>query len=141
MFKDRSKEEQKREEIINFRATKKEKEVFSQAATKSGQSISEYARTTLIKVHQRMNKPKSTGYKCDKCNKKILPNEEYFCWLANKERFIKNENGALEIDVTDSIPNTILCFACASKARALKQFTEPSEKMHKVAGAERTDHA
>ena len=136
-LKDRSEEKTKRDEIINFRATKSEKQTVNENATKSGQSISEYARTILITSHQRMDKPKSTRYRCDKCDKKILPNEEYYCGLANRERFVENENGSLEIDVIDSMPKLILCYACASKAKRLKQFAEAAKGTHKVAGAER----
>jgi len=140
MLKDRSQEKQKRAAALNIRLTSPEKQLVNKGAAESGKTLSEYARTILITAHQRTNKPKSTGYKCDKCNKKILPCEEYYCGLANRERFVEAQNGALEIEVMDSIPNKILCYACASKAKALKQFEEAAEKTHKIANSERTDN-
>jgi len=138
--KDRNEEKTKpkRDEIINFRITKDQKQTLNKNATKYGQNISDYARTILITAHQRMNEPKSTGYECDKCSKKIAPNEEYYCVLANRERFVETPDGSLEIDVIDSMPKLILCYACASKARRLKQFVEAAERTDKVDSSERT---
>lgn len=136
-LKDRSGKKTMNDASGNIRMPKEEKEKLEKKAEKAGKTFSEYARTVLITSHRRMDKPKSTRYRCGKCDKKILPNEEYYCGLANRERFVEAEDGSLEIEVLDSIPKAILCYACASKAKRLKQFVEAAKGTHKVVGAER----
>ena len=129
---------EKKDSELHIRIPGSLKRIIHHKAQIDGKKTSEHV-LTLISKHYRLPMPEpSTDYECEKCDKKISPEQQYYCEVANLEKFVKTEDNELEIETLEAIPTKILCMPCAQKQRKITQFSDFSEGTSFVRAADRT---
>jgi hypothetical protein len=96
--------------------------LLDELKNKSNQQSPTKAIDEAIKDYLTSKRDTTTDYICEKCNKKMLKQEMYYCNLDQLE--IRMDD---EIIVTKSEPIKILCISCAKKDNKILEFIESED--------------
>ncbi|GEM_PF-5273660 len=126
-------------EKLTIRVSPYQKGVLERRAAKHKSTVSGIVLHQLKPLLTVTKRKPETPYSCYKCGRTLRAGEDYYCELANIERFVESEARPLEleIEVKDSQPLKILCMDCAKRARKLAQFREKEEDPSRVKSSER----